>query len=329
MRGADQRRRRATSAGAALIAALVCVEAQAVDRLELEVEPACAAKRAEVVLREELAVRLGDVSSQGWRLSWGQGDQGCALTLRDTEAVIAIPLSADADSETIRDAAVRIAWVVTMEQPRQPAPAASAESEERAAATEWTAGISDERRWWQRAGFREPYASADTQIVLSDTTSVLSVGSRLGIHLGERWSTGLRFMQTVEGFRSVEVEEEPDALTRLSMASLEVGYEVLEAPTWDLELYAAFGGGAGKSDNEKEGPPRPEESFEESRDSRILFSELGGFFHFDLASWMALETGIAYRRGVAPGENDALSRQISGPVFTLGMFFKWCEGSPQ
>ncbi|TXD35208.1 hypothetical protein FRC98_17230 [Lujinxingia vulgaris] len=99
----------------------------AAERLELQTVSACADTDAADELRAELALRLpelnlsadaettnADASPASWRLFWvPEGSERCVVILRTPSLEHRAQLGPEADSEAIREAASRLAWVIT------------------------------------------------------------------------------------------------------------------------------------------------------------------------------------------------------------------------
>ena len=97
-----------------------------------DISRSCASVPTEQAFLDELRVRVpAEVATFEplleapvdalWRLSWVPStQQGCTLTLRDTEALLEVPLEAKvAPSERMSDVAVRVAWFLTTHPPRR------------------------------------------------------------------------------------------------------------------------------------------------------------------------------------------------------------------
>ncbi|TXD35251.1 hypothetical protein FRC96_11260 [Lujinxingia vulgaris] len=110
---------------APLLRSAVAQETPAAERLELQTVSACADKNAADELRAELALRLPELdvsddttsaasSPARWRLFWvPEGSDRCVVILRTPSLEHRAQLGPQADPEAIREAASRLAWVIT------------------------------------------------------------------------------------------------------------------------------------------------------------------------------------------------------------------------
>lgn len=110
---------------APLLRSAVAQETSAAERLELQTVSACADTDAADELRAELALRLPELdvsadttsaasSPARWRLFWvPEGSDRCVVILRTPSLEHRAQLGPQADPEAIREAASRLAWVIT------------------------------------------------------------------------------------------------------------------------------------------------------------------------------------------------------------------------
>jgi len=297
----------------------------------LTVVEGCGDARAAGILKDELRVRLEGEADRpgGWRLSWRPVASGCALVLEDTGEVLSIPLAPGASEDALREAVVRVAWVVTMEEPRRVAETVEVEARPEAAAGVEPSVVveaSSGSAWWEGV-----FVGAESTWVLSRAGAVTTGGGHVGLGFGERWSAALRVQGSLGPMRPVELESGEGAEERrMVLGGAEVGVDVVRAGRFGLTGYGALGGGWMLERSSHGGPPEmgmtsgePRPAFEEVQG--IGFGEVGARARLGLGWGFGLEGGLGYRQAFAGRSAPALADMWSGPTMSVGLSFQWDE----
>ncbi len=300
--------------------------------IETTFDPLCATDSAKESVSDELAVRLEGAAAdalEAWSLSWVMKDGQCQMVLDDGQMVMALPVDPDADEEVLRDAAIRLAWVITTEpiSPDEPAdPVATTEPVVTPGGGSDAAVKADDPGWggWV---LERTYLGAEVLTMGAERVPLGGVGAKLGFKVSP--SFRLAFVAGLGGNLGVNpnVQTQDQNGNERGREEAEVGFQYarLEADwlVWSpgaVNLFVSGSLGTAGADfvSATQDPRGDEERLVRPHD--YVFADLGARVGWPVAKGTALEGFVGYRFGelIEPRQGEL---QFEGLLVGVGVRF--------